>query len=159
MIYLAQMTNAGVITVENNVFCNAATVSGDVPIISDAASLAVVTLSADYNLYYSPKIASVAKLGSAYDTFAQLQAAGFEAHGQNANPAWLNTSYAPGAASSLNDLHLTAPSPATGTGTNLSWMFVTDREGRPRPATGNWDLGAYQFRAPLEPPTNLRVLP
>ena len=64
-----------------------------------------------------------------------------------------------------------AASPAINTGTNPSeylpssvfptFNFLVDRDGNPRPATGRWNCGAYEFRAgassttPIVPPTSL----
>jgi hypothetical protein len=48
-----------------------------------------------------------------------------------------------------NDLHLAATDTAArGQGQNLTTLFpflINDKDGNPRPATGNWDIGAYQF--------------
>jgi hypothetical protein len=47
---------------------------------------------------------------------------------------------------------LGASSPAIGEGENLSAFFTTDADGNTRPASGAWDIGAYQYgEAP--PPT------
>lgn len=42
------------------------------------------------------------------------------------------------------DAHLSAGSPGLNAGLNLSSVFTTDKDGTPRPASGSWDLGAYQ---------------
>ena len=44
-----------------------------------------------------------------------------------------------------NDLHLTSGSSLRGAGMNLSQYFTTDKDGGSRPATGNWDIGPYQY--------------
>jgi hypothetical protein len=75
---------------------------------------------------------------------------GFEMHGSTNNPLFVSAS----------DLHLQPGSPAIGAGTNLSYLFVTDKDGNPRSAGGNWDVGAYVGQtapAPIAPPTNLRL--
>ena len=41
------------------------------------------------------------------------------------------------------DFHLQSSSAARNTGVNLSSIFTTDKDGNIRPATGNWDAGAY----------------
>jgi hypothetical protein len=41
------------------------------------------------------------------------------------------------------DYHLRASSPAKSKGINLYLVFTTDADGRPRPRTGAWDLGAF----------------
>ena len=48
--------------------------------------------------------------------------------------------------SSLNNVNLTVASPAIRAGANLSAYFSTDKAGYPRPATGAWDIGAYQYQ-------------
>lgn len=62
------------------------------------------------------------------------------------------------------DFHLTSASSLRGKGTNLSSLFATDKDGNPRPATGAWDIGPYQFSStptlpPNAPATNLRIVP
>ena len=48
--------------------------------------------------------------------------------------------------SANNNYHLTAAATALiGKGANESAYFTTDRDGNSRPATGNWDVGAYQY--------------
>jgi hypothetical protein len=50
------------------------------------------------------------------------------------------------------DLHVRATSPAVGNGTNLAGEVpAIDAAGNPRPLTGPWDLGAYEY-APAPPP-------
>jgi hypothetical protein len=48
-----------------------------------------------------------------------------------------------------NDLHLASTDKAArGQGQNLTGLFPflnKDKDGNPRPATGNWDIGAYQY--------------
>jgi MYXO-CTERM domain-containing protein len=53
-------------------------------------------------------------------------------------------SYAPNAAT--NDFHLLATDTTLrGQGANLSQYFSTDHDGNARPASGAWDIGAYQY--------------
>ncbi len=48
--------------------------------------------------------------------------------------------------SANNNYHLTAVATALiGKGANESTYFTTDKDGNARPATGNWDVGAYQY--------------
>ena len=48
--------------------------------------------------------------------------------------------------SANNNYHLTAAATALiGKGANESTYFTTDKGGNGRPATGNWDVGAYQY--------------
>jgi hypothetical protein len=46
---------------------------------------------------------------------------------------------------------------ARGRGANLSSFFTTDMSGSARPATGGWDIGAYQSLARPQPPTGVSV--
>jgi Chitobiase/beta-hexosaminidase C-terminal domain len=53
-----------------------------------------------------------------------------------------------------NDLHLKSGSQFRNAGTNMtSYGITTDFDGNPRPATGAWDAGPYQFGAVAGPPT------
>jgi hypothetical protein len=54
-----------------------------------------------------------------------------------ADPKFVNST------SASFDPHLQSSSPAIGAGLNLSSVFTTDMAGSSRPASGNWDLGAY----------------
>jgi parallel beta-helix repeat protein len=44
-----------------------------------------------------------------------------------------------------NNFYLQSISPAIGNGINLSSYFTSDYAGSPRPASGNWDIGVYQY--------------
>jgi hypothetical protein len=46
---------------------------------------------------------------------------------------------------SANNYNLTATSPLVGAGTNLSAYFTTDKNGNPRPGSGTWDIGAFEY--------------
>jgi hypothetical protein len=67
------------------------------------------------------------------DSFAQWQADGFDSNGSASINPLLNA-----------DGTLQSFSPMDSAGTNLSSYFTTDYAGNPRPATGNWTVGAYQ---------------
>ncbi len=102
---------------------------------------------ADYNLGYSLRPAEAYALSttgtSHFYSFAQWQALGQDIHGLNADPK-LDVNY-----------QLQAGSPAIGAGTNLAAYCLSvptlcqDKDGNLRPATGVWDMGAYQFQANL----------
>jgi hypothetical protein len=161
MVGSGNMSNSLVVA-ENNIFYNAATTGGGLPFGLDTTSFVNSTNLVDHNLYYTGRPGQeIAVIGTSYLPLSRFATNGFEGHGKYGNPNFTNISYGLGPNSSLNDFHLTASSPAIAAGTNLSWMFTTDREGRSRPATGNWDLGAYQYSTPSPPlaaPTNLRVV-
>jgi hypothetical protein len=53
------------------------------------------------------------------------------------------------------DAHLGDGSPAIGAAGNLSSMFNTDLDGAARPASGAWDLGAYQYGTKSTTPSTL----
>ena len=55
----------------------------------------------------------------------------------NANPLYVNPTG--------GDYHLQSGSPAIFEGENLSTYFTTDKDNNPRPSTGNWDDGAYDY--------------
>jgi len=60
-----------------------------------------------------------------------------------------------------NDFHLLAAASALiGHATNEWACFTTDRDGKPRPVTGNWDMGPYQYALITNPLTPvLQVTP
>ena len=53
--------------------------------------------------------------------------------------------YTSGSGTNNNYHLLAAASSLIGQGANESGYFVTDKDGNARPATGNWDIGAYQY--------------
>jgi hypothetical protein len=103
-----------------------------------APSLYIETF--DRNLYYL--VGSTG--GFRHDgnrTWEQWQVLGFDANGIFDSDPLLTETY-----------RLGAGSPAIGTGENLSAYFTTDADGNTRPASGAWDIGAFQYgEAP--PPT------
>ena len=55
-----------------------------------------------------------------------------------------------------NYVPLSSDTVARGQGTNLSAFFTTDYAGNPRPATGPWTIGAYEYD--LSAPRNLTII-
>ncbi len=162
--------NNGTLDVENNLFENIAT-SGGTPMGFGAntetnfATLTNISLTLNHNYYYEPSSTwQMMYMGPSHSSpagisFTALQSLGYETNGSwFTNLGFVNTSFGIGGYSSLNDLHLLSNSPAIQAGVNLSAFFTTDKDGNPRPATGPWDIGAYQYSAPLLPPTNLKVV-
>lgn len=103
----------------------------------------------DYNLYYG-NYAMVRWGTTSYTTLASLQSGtGMETHGQSSNPL-LNAFPTP---------TLQTGSPAIGAGLNLTSLGIpaldTDKAGTARPASGVWDMGAYEYGSKPSPPTNL----
>ena len=67
-------------------------------------------------------------------TFSQWQSLGFDKSSASTANMMLDSNYVP-----------LAGSPAINAGLNLSLDYTTDYGGNPRPATGNWTVGAYQI--------------
>jgi hypothetical protein len=73
-----------------------------------------------------------------------------------ADPRFVDISYGVGANCKLDNFRLQTNSPALRAGANMSQMFTTDKDGKIRPATGPWTIGAYDRPSA---PTNLhRIL-
>jgi hypothetical protein len=95
----------------------------------------------DYNGYYSSVFDQSTRHVIVYANLASLKSSGYEAHGFWGNPLFNNPN--PPAL----DCSIQTNSPAIGAGTNLSAFFTTDYSGNARPATGAWDVGAFQAGA------------
>jgi hypothetical protein len=125
---------SGTVLLKNNLF------SGDGTAIA-FFHVNLYTATADYNLGYNLNSGQAyswsSSGGSNPQTFAQWQADGFDTHGTNGNPN-LNGSYVPQPTSS-----------AISAGANLSSYFTTDYAGVTRPASTAWDIGAYEYGAPV----------
>jgi hypothetical protein len=157
----------GTIRVKNNIFYIVNTNTFSVPInIQDTTN---GPKELDYNLYYVKETYNQDVILSWYTNSTHLYAGlydvkgiGYEQHGIEANPQFVDFSYGLGFNSSLNNLHLQTNSPAIGAGANLSAVFSTDKDGILRPASGAWDIGAYdpsvQGVQKLSPPTGLKII-
>ena len=108
------------------------------------------TLTLDNNLVYNLIPGQNYSLGSGgtsnFKTLAQMQALGYELSTCTSNPL-LNS-----------DGTIQSGSPAIGAGPNMAALNLpelnTDFRGNPRPASGNWTLGAYESGAsPTSTPT------
>ena len=109
----------------------------------------------DNNLYRSLNVSQTYIYliwGSGFGTdLTGARTIGWETNGFRADPLFANISYGLGVSCKFNNLHLQLGSPAALAGTNLtaqfSWLpgFTKDRAGAQRPATGKWDIGAYQL--------------
>jgi hypothetical protein len=104
-------------------------------VLDDYANTGILTADYDYgyNLNRGEEYSYATGGSSSFDTFGQWQALGFDSHGSDGINPLLN-----------NNGTLRAGSPMASAGTNLSFIFNTDAAGNPRPATGNWTVGAYQ---------------
>jgi len=117
-------------------------------VVEDAAGSGA-TFVTDYNLLNDT---SGQLAFQTLQDYSAWQASGRDVHSKlGVDPAWVA---APG------NERLAANSPAIGAGVNLTStgisLLKTDILGNPRPATGSWDMGAYQFpRSGPNPPTGL----
>jgi len=130
-------------TVENNVFTTTNAV---------LSYNATITTS-NYNVFFNTGSQIVEGPGANY-TLAQWQGMGYDLNSVTTNPN-LTADYTLGSGSSAVGLGANLTSLCTGSLAAL----CTDKAGNPRPATGAWDAGAYQFSATNRPnpPVALRV--
>ena len=117
------------------------------------------TLNAiDFNDYFNLAGGSAGWGGNGGGSFATWQSVGFDLHSSKTNPGFVNLT--------KGDFHLQL---ANNLGTNLTSLGISglnmDKDGKPRPASGRWDAGAYQFNPgvlslPVVPsaPQGLRVV-
>lgn len=145
----------------NNIVYNSAT---GISVGSTKADPITRPISIDYNLY-----SKIGPSGSEFTTFfyngtsdvnllfdntlAEWQAnTPWDHHSLSVDPLLVNSSATNG------DYHLQANSPAIGAGTNLTSYcamvpgLCLDYNGKYRPATGPWDIGAFQYRTYIAPP-------
>lgn len=123
--------------------------------------------SSDYNVWYG--IANAAQQAFKIDPSSYYYYSAAEG-----TPNWQGLGYDTHSTASSADPkldssdHLQSGSSAIGAGTNLTSLcdsdsnlapLCSDKAGRPRPASGAWDAGAYNSSTgtALQPPTNLRV--
>jgi len=114
-------------TIENNIFYN---IASSYSIQTDATNATSQTVKDNLVPAGSTIISCPPPDGSCGATFP------FDSSNLKGNPLFLNAG---------SDYHLTSGSPAVGKGLNLSSLFTADIAGTPRPSTGPWDLGAYQY--------------
>jgi hypothetical protein len=99
--------------------------------------------SADFNCYYPPSIGFRAITSGTKD-WASWTLAGFDTNGST-NKAALDPSFQP----LSTDIALLSK------GQNLSSFFTADKDGRPRPPSGPWTIGAFEPSG-MRPPILLR---
>ncbi|MEN6439768.1 MAG: choice-of-anchor Q domain-containing protein [Syntrophobacter sp.] len=104
------------------------------PVLSvDAAS--VSGLVADNNIWYRPAGSPTFSVSGSTQSWAQWQSAGYDTHGINTDPEFLDP---------VNgDYRLSRSSPAINAGTDVG--LTTDIRGWPVPLHGIPDIGAYEF--------------
>jgi len=123
--------------VENNIF-----VTTDGRMI-EIGSSGATNFACDYNHYVSLS-ATPFVYSLAYHTYADWKGLGYDAHSiadLATDPLFVDNSYA------TLDAHLQVGSPDIGIGVNFSTMFTLDKDKNVRPASGAWDLGAYEYRS------------
>jgi hypothetical protein len=109
-----------------------------------------INLTCDYNMYTNGTGSQSFVLITPYTawTFAGWEALGYDAHSHNiaaiANFKFDNTAGYPTACQSMN-LQVEAASPVIGAGIPLPG-FSTDKDSIARPASGAWDVGAYEHQ-------------
>ena len=146
--------NAAPITIKNNIICE--NITNDLQIYENTGVLSGLTL--DYNDYYRTSGTSIIYDGTSYDyqhiTGASSGYYTYDtskgAHSISSNPLFTNGS---GSYSLATDFELQSTSPAIGAGTNVG--LTTDYAGNPVPSVP--DIGAYEFVAPILPPSGLRL--
>lgn len=117
------------ITVENNIY----TGGESAYYTSDPKTSA--GLVSNYNDFYGWALNQFANLKGTIGsvTYGTFKSVGYEARGLNASPQFVSST----------DLQLLPQSPAISAGIDLSPVFSTDAEGKPRPRSGPWSMGAY----------------
>ncbi|HRI15133.1 MAG TPA: choice-of-anchor Q domain-containing protein, partial [Verrucomicrobiota bacterium] len=142
-VFLASETNRGrrEVYIQNNIMVRSG--GRNMVMVNRDSGLAPVIM--DNNLYWDPQVGSATRnvyRDKVYLTFAQTQARGYESNGIFADPRFVNTTTNP---PSRRDLRLKAGSAAIRRGANLSAWFTQDKLGKPRPATGPWTFGAFEY--------------
>jgi hypothetical protein len=103
------------------------------------------TLTSNRNLGYQLRsgweYSYSSTISGSLKTIPQWQELGFDADSVYNQDPLLTETY-----------RLGAGSPAIGEGENLSAFFTTDADGNTRPASGAWDIGAYQYDSSPPPP-------
>jgi hypothetical protein len=121
------------IEIKNNVFVNCASL-----LVESSTNFTSSSFAFDGNIYESTFGISI--FGTSYTPSGWIAAS--EPHGKVGRPTFVSYT----AKAENNDLHLAAADTvARNTGVNMSSLFTTDKDGNPRPATGSWDAGAYQY--------------
>ena len=139
-IYESSSTGSGTYTLKNNILYSTRAASGK---IIHAQTTGGLTLVSDYNDIFSPtgQILTFRVAGNTYASYSAYQVAGYEAHGKNADPLFVN--YAGG------NYQLSATSTLIDAGTSLG--FTSDYAGATVPQGLAPDIGAYEYDS--TPPT------
>jgi hypothetical protein len=141
-LYVLRTVAGESVTFQNNVFV--------APPFTGLTLSSTTGLTLDYN-YYSNGDATPIRWGAVnYSLSAFKSATSQEAHSTSGS-AGLNADYSESASSDTRNR-----------GANFSSNFAIDIVGTPRPSSGSWDTGAYQFVNSTNmpaPPTNLTAHP
>lgn len=123
------------IRLHGTVPCDNVTIKNNISISTSNAAMIVEggTHSIDYNLYMAS--GGVGEDVWANETLIERQAAGYDVHSLNVDPAFNSGAYT-----------LSVSSPAIDAGVT-STIFSTDLLGTSRPQGAAWDIGAYEFDA------------
>jgi hypothetical protein len=151
-------SNPNVLHIKNNVFWRTANMENLNAVVTNPQLFADSgrTIEMDYNVYWTsyPDPATTnffnTNNSSAYKTFAQWRAAypTIDVNSVVANPLFPNVAGAP----STWNVFPSAGSPLIGEGINLTAFFSNDYLNATRPASGAWDIGAYDTATP--PPSD-----
>lgn len=144
------------IVVANNLYVDLGTSSRNAPFAARMMDNTAVTYNRCY-IYNNVSVKTTATgSGAVYATNEATGSGNNVGDYTAAQVAGWFTNYKP-YAGLANDYHLTSKAtPLLGTGRNLTSYGITkDFDGNPRPATGNWDLGPFQYKAAgtVQPPT------
>ncbi len=123
-----QIAAAGIGEIKNNIFIST---NGHCLLIPN--SVTPVT-KIDYNCLYTGGLQPAEISGVGGRTWAQWQAAGYDANGINVDPDY----------DSADEYRLKITSDCIDAGADLSAYFTIDRDGTLRPV-GAWDIGAYEY--------------
>jgi hypothetical protein len=153
------------ITVKNNIFYDSHIGSGNNFCVYINTSNALSKVTFDYNIYKSFNFANGEFFnwasGIGEGGLALMQGHGWETHGQNVDPKLtvLGTVLTP----LVSNLNLLSGSPAAKAGVNLTSMgfpgLSSDKNGKARPSSGAWDVGAYSLggTGTTLPPSNALI--
>lgn len=97
----------------------------------------------DYNLLYVPHSTKIYYFNGSSQTWSQWRALGFDSHGKNADPKFVNISG--------EDFSLQSSSPSIDAGLTYSSPYNVDFDNVSRPQGLKFDLGAYEFVSTLNP--------
>jgi hypothetical protein len=145
VMYYSYWYNAdfvGSLQFKNNLFINCSTRVSS--FLCNVEDWALFDNDAEFasNLYYNTAGSGLIVFRGTNYTTAEWIAAGVETGGTLSQPQF--ESYTANA--SDNNFRLSAADTAArGQGANLSGIFTTDFAGTPRPSTGAWTIGAYEY--------------